>query len=268
MPENITGLTNQFNRDAENFSKGLNLPHAVGYWLGYPLFFDFIKTMAKANDDEKLVAKTDLDKVHFQAVRVLMQEARNHGLDYGAIWEAGKICRDLYKSNLPKGVPDTWPSGLGNDLYQYPDIMRVAIQKGEVEFLALMNALDFPIQADPPIIREIPGMGKQIPPAKVYEEFPTAWLLGMHANLEERKVKRGEKIVDFSTSGSAWDVFVKLVKTYPKRVSTDSLWNDDNSLGSVATAVARLRNLIHPLGFIIPRAAHHGYVLIDSKNIS
>ena len=128
-----------------------DLAMAVGYWLGYPSFFEDITAMPGATSDEKYVALHALNAAHLCAVRFLMREAKEHGLDDAGLWEAGRVCRELYDTR-PPGIlvrlgatqGGTWPDALGEARYKLPQAQQDAIRDGYAVFMALANATDYP----------------------------------------------------------------------------------------------------------------------------
>jgi hypothetical protein len=92
--------------------------------------------------------------------------------------------------------------------------------------------------------------------------FTTDWPLGMKADLAQRKVRRGDKMVEFGGHQTEWNALVKLASNHPGYTASDAFWRtDDTELGAVYTMMTKLRELLAPLRIIIPHAGRRGYLL-------
>jgi hypothetical protein len=127
---------------------------AAGIWTGYPLFGEAIECLRDATADEKYKLRYDLDFAHHKATTFLMMEAEREGLNGAALWEASRVCQELFKpirgqgpASSPYGVEwfhhpsrtfDTWPDCLGEWRYTLPPAMQEAIRRGEEVFYRLM----------------------------------------------------------------------------------------------------------------------------------
>jgi hypothetical protein len=127
---------------------------AAGIWTGYPLFGAAIECLRDATADEKYKLRYDLDFAHHKATTFLMMEAEREGLNGAALWEASRVCQELFKpirgqgpASSPYGVEwfhhpsrtfDTWPVCLGEWRYTLPPAMQEAIRQGEEVFHRLM----------------------------------------------------------------------------------------------------------------------------------
>jgi hypothetical protein len=105
---------------------------AISYWSGYPLLFYGTFPEARAS----------FNATHEAAVRYLMKLASQHGLDPAPLYEAGRVCRELFASgNLQQkesgAVTDTqWPECLGQRRYQLSEEERRLIRDGQAVFCA------------------------------------------------------------------------------------------------------------------------------------
>jgi len=136
----------EFDSDAKQFAgdekDAENLEAAVGYWLGYPVFVEVVQFHPDWDNSQKCGLQYALGHAHHAAVQVLMRTAERLHLDSSALWEEGRICRELFLSpdlHNPefRGVYDTWPDCLGSARYQLPQGMQDAIQQGEATFMRL-----------------------------------------------------------------------------------------------------------------------------------
>ena len=137
----------QFESDAQQFTRSdkdmQNLEAAVGYWIGYPTFVEVIQHHPEWPTSEKYVLRYALAATHHAAVQVLMRAAERMNLDSGALWEEGRVCRELFEQP-PVGDAnhDLWPDCLGSVRYTLPEAMQVAIQEGEAAFMRLVALLE------------------------------------------------------------------------------------------------------------------------------
>jgi hypothetical protein len=127
---------------------------AAGIWTGYPLFGEAIERLPDTTADEKYKLRGDLDFAHHKATTLLMVEAEREGLNSAALWEASRVCQELFgpirgqgPAPSPYGVVwfqhpecrrDIWPDCLGEWRYTLPPAMQEAIRQGEEVFHRLM----------------------------------------------------------------------------------------------------------------------------------
>lgn len=121
---------------------------AVGYWVAYPLMKkDIVDSRKNETSDDDILStlnslKLKLDRVHNQAVIVLMRRAEELGIESDLIWKSAKYCRDLLDNNPDKYGPrdragGTWPEWLGESLYELPPDIRQAILDGHAQVMRL-----------------------------------------------------------------------------------------------------------------------------------
>ncbi len=144
----LDGLVGQFQTDAAAFEDRTQdddkLVAAVGYWTGYPSFFEVIECFPEATSAERCNALASLSQTHLEAVFFLMAEAERLGLDSSPLSEEGRVCREvfakseLYKPFVREGVHDLWPDCLGPTRYRLPEAMQAAIRDGEAVFARLV----------------------------------------------------------------------------------------------------------------------------------
>jgi len=146
-------LRGQFEGDAERFREpkndGESLTPAVGYWLGYPLFLEVIDCHGQWETEAKYSLQCALASAHHGAVQVLMRAGERLKLDSSALWEEGRVCRELfhnpqlyrYEPYRHEGQWDLWPDCLGPARYQLPEPMQEAIRQGETTFMRLVTLL-------------------------------------------------------------------------------------------------------------------------------
>lgn len=121
---------------------------ALGYWVAYPLLKKTLVDSHKnetSNEDilNKLhLLKLKLDRVHGNAVYVLMRRAEELGIESDLIWKSANYCRGLLDNNPDQYdsrdlMAATWPRCLGKLLYELPSDIRQAILDGEAQVLRL-----------------------------------------------------------------------------------------------------------------------------------
>jgi hypothetical protein len=91
--------------------------------------------------------------------------------------------------------------------------------------------------------------------------FETKWPLEMRADLAQRKVRRGDKVVDFGGHLTEWNALVKLARTHPAHTPCAEFWRAETEMGAVYTMMTKLRELLAPLRISIPHAGRRGYLL-------
>jgi hypothetical protein len=87
----------------------------------------------------------------------------------------------------------------------------------------------------------------------------------MKADMADRRVRRGRQIADFGPHNSPWKVLRALVDSYPRRTPPEALLREEIELGTVYAHISKVRQLLEPLGIIIPHPGQHrGYVLAEA----
>jgi len=150
MKEHAVSLRQAFEADAARFQgESFDLASVAGYWIGYPLFLEWIGFGRDwSSHPETTAAYRALNQAHAQATRVLMKEASKHGLDPHAIYECGRVVQEIYLTNPGLCVKrtgatcDTWPEGMGAARYSLPAGQQEALRAGEAVFIRLSVAMD------------------------------------------------------------------------------------------------------------------------------
>lgn len=114
---------------------------ALGWWNGYPCFYWDCMTLKFEEWKEPLLGYTNA--AHEAAVKFLMRLAIHHGLGAGALWEAGRLCRELFKhpelwnvDTESRSCP-SWPDCLGRRRYALSQEECAIIRDGEKVFQEL-----------------------------------------------------------------------------------------------------------------------------------
>jgi hypothetical protein len=114
---------------------------ALGWWTGYPALF-------VGHSPPKFEKSWDVlhdltNGVHAAAVKFLMRLAIKHGLDAGALAEAGRLCRELFANQelwnidaKSRSCP-SWPDCLGRRRYELSKEECEIIRDGEKVFQEL-----------------------------------------------------------------------------------------------------------------------------------
>jgi hypothetical protein len=127
---------------------------AFGLWSGYPMFREAIEWFHHATDEEKHDLREDLKRAHFLATHQLMLEVERVGLNPAPLYEARRVCLELFRSvrrngpaqgpfgivwfHHPDSIDDIWPDCLGPWRYSLPPAMQDAIRQGE-EIIQRLN---------------------------------------------------------------------------------------------------------------------------------
>lgn len=151
--ENLANVRADLSRDQQHFRfQDLDLEavaSAFTYIQGYPwMLFAMIentKAMAKRNpleSDLRLLRET-----HKAAIEALIHEAEKVSFDASALWEFGRICRELVDANKAyrSGIEDFWPDCLRDARRKLPLDYRESIRLGEAALMRLGAKLDVPV---------------------------------------------------------------------------------------------------------------------------
>jgi hypothetical protein len=115
------------------------LTAALGYWVSYPLFLEFVGHDWHA-DGTRTAAYYALNHAHTEATHVLMEEAGKHGLDPHPLYECGRVVQEIYADAPEKyyaGRYDTWPECMGTARYSLPQGQQDALRAGEAVLIRL-----------------------------------------------------------------------------------------------------------------------------------
>lgn len=120
---------------------------AAGMWTGFPVVAGGVYRQwqaAKGSDRYRLIAShaetfvERMRKDHEQAVRFIAGDCETFGISSQALWEAGRVCREIFASTglaMQSGaVSCDWPDCLGDGRYRLPQAMQDAIREGEAVY--------------------------------------------------------------------------------------------------------------------------------------
>ncbi len=155
-PETLQKIIRHCDADCERLRAANPTPFDIAtaclYWTKYPLLVAIIGDDRRTS--ERYEAYNFLSRAHRHAAKLLCAVADRKGIDGGAIYSAGEICRELFRwapnTHRDGHFPYAWPDCLGLSRKALPEHDQQIIRAGSAAYTRLVAHLRIQFPPKPP----------------------------------------------------------------------------------------------------------------------
>ena len=155
-PETLQKIIRHCDADCERLRAANPTPFDIAtaclYWTKYPLLVAIIGDDRRTS--ERYEAYNFLSRAHRHAAKLLCAVADRKGIDGGAIYSAGEICRELFRwapnTHRDGHFPYAWPDCLGLSRKALPEHDQQIIRAGSAAYTRLVAHLRIQLPPERP----------------------------------------------------------------------------------------------------------------------